>query len=482
MRVYACIIGCLLAMSMMAAPPRMRDGIVPQDSGVRSQEPHKVLRVPQAIGKINLAPRGLVILVSYSDLAFEVENDSAAMSDMLNKEGYNYNGATGSARDYFIAQSNGTYTPEFDVVGPVTLTHERAFYGGNIGGRGTDKNPQQMIVDACQAVDTKVNFAQYDNDDDGKIDFVYVLFAGIGENDINGEPDAIWPHNSSVSGKGCYLDGKLLDNYACSGEINGNIHARNGIGTICHEFGHVIGLPDYYDTTPGGGTNWDEGVTPNNWSVMDQGCYNNEGNTPPNYSIFDKYFMGWATPQFLAKDAARTITMGTDYDEGYQISGGDAIVPFSCTDSVYYIENRQPAGWDAYLPGHGMIVWRVVYDASAWNGNTLNKTARKPRLTLIAADGSTVIGSIAELNHTGKADPFPGEAEIHSWTAFEGCVLTGIEEISGAIRFKFNGGEPETSVESQEVRGKSQKMLKNGQLIIIRGNQIYDSIGQLINN
>ena len=284
-------------------------------------------RDARKIGAINMAPRGLVILVAYADLPYCAENTQSAIDSMMNHPGYSYNGATGSARDYFIAQSDSQYRPVFDVVGPVTLPHNRAYYGAN-NSAGSDQNPAQMTVDACRLVDGEVDFTRYDNNNDGEIDFVYVLFAGIGENDRNGEAEAIWPHNFYAGSKNCWLDGKKLNNYACSGEVDGLTGLRNGIGTLCHEFSHVLGLPDYYDTSSSG-YNSTHILTPNDWSIMDYGCYNNGGNTPPNYSIFDKYFLGWATPALLAEGAQLNVSLGTGYDEGYQINGGTTLLPYS---------------------------------------------------------------------------------------------------------------------------------------------------------
>ena len=465
------------------------DEPVPTPSEVQARRmasPLQAYRAPQSVGKINLAPRGLVILVSYKDLAFQAENDSAAMSDMMNKLGYDYNGATGSARDYFIAQSNGQYQPVFDVVGPVTLPKNRADYGGNIGGDNTDKDPKQMIVDACKAVDAKVDFTKYDNDGDNKIDFVYILYAGIGENDFDGEKDAVWAHNNSAYSKNCTLDKKRLDNYACSGEIDGITKARSGIGTFCHEFGHVIGFPDYYDTTYG--TNYNQGLTPNNWSTMDHGCYNNDVNTPPNYSIFDKYYFGWVTPKVLAPGAQLTITLGTEYDEGFQINGNESLVLFSHPDTVYYIENRQLQGWDAALPGHGLLVWQVVYNASAWSANTPNNVAYKPRYTVISAAGG-YIGFDFCLKEDDKGNctlyekstynTFPGSKNVTSIKLIEGIELTDIAEKDGKITFKVNEGDVVSGdAKIQNTEYRVQKILRNGQIFILRGDKTYTIMGQ----
>ena len=527
MRAYACILlGCLAATNIMAVPARrewqtkkLSDGsevrvclvgdeyyhfwqteddkiALPQEDGTfvlsdetaptskeiraRKKASPMFVEQPHKIGTPNLAPRGLVILAAYEDVDFQAENTQTAMSDMMNKEGYDYNGATGSAADYFKAQSNGQYAPIFDVVGPVVLPNNRAYYGANTSKPGTDIRPDEMIYDACAAVDKLVDFSQYDSNNDGKIDLVYVIYAGKGEAD-GGPAESIWPHRWTSYGT---FDGKSLYDYACSGELEGfnDDNKRNGIGTICHEFGHVIGLPDYYDTNYK--TNYDAGLTPNDWNIMDQGCYNNDGKTPPNYSIFDKYFIGWATPKFLAKDDQKFIQMTTDYNDAYQITGSSALVPYYSTDTVLYIENRQPDGWDTYLPGHGMIVWQVVYDQDAWDNNAPNNTANKPRLTLLAADGNLMIGNIVEQGvtlHEGKSDPFPGTANIEAFYAFTGCELTDIQETDGVIKFSFNGAEdPATNIENPMSKGDSRKMLHNGQLFIIHGNKTYTIYGQNI--
>ena len=319
-------------------------------------------RAPQAVGKPNPIPRVLVILASYTDLAIQAKNTAVAVDSLFNYSGYSYNGATGSARDYFTAQSDSAYMPIFDVVGPVTLPNKRSYYGENSSGN-TDRRAGEMIKDACKAVDAIVNFADYDSDKDGKVDAVYVIYAGIGANDTGGVSEAIWPHMHYVSG-GPVLDGKTIYYYACSGEIDGYTNDRTGIGPICHEFGHAIGMPDYYSTGSSGAYIVCE------WSAMDHGMYNNDANTPPNYSIFDKQFMGWTTVKTLEAGKQANITLSTGYGDGYKMTAGDA---------TYYIENRQRVGWDIALPGHGMLLWQVKYDENAWNSNKVNETNTSTR-------------------------------------------------------------------------------------------------------
>ena len=377
------------------------------------------------VGAATKPARALFILVSFSNQSFK----DASATYYKSKLGDATEGAM-SMYNYLKQQSNGAYAPPVDVFGPVTLSSTYATYGAN-DSNGDDTNPAQMIADACLALDSQIDFSQYDSNSDGVVDNVYVLYAGKGEAD-GGEANTIWPHQWTLQAAGITLrlDGKYIRSYACSAELNGS--GKCAMGTPLHEFGHVIGLPDYYDTEYKS-TNYTESRTPGDWSIMDQGSYNNDGNTPPNYSVFDKYYLGWLTPKFLAKDAIDNVTLTTAYGDGYQITGGTSRVAYSNTNTVYYIENRQQSGWDAYLPGHGMVVWQVKYNATNWNNNNLNNTGGSPRYTVLSASGNPKnIGS--------ETDPFPGTGKVKTWTPFNGCALTDSTESAGNITFKYNGG------------------------------------------
>ncbi len=374
----------------------------------------------------------LVLLVNFSDKSMNSSHNKAFFQNLLN-------GSLPSVQDYFRTSSGGNYVPVFDVFGPYTMPNNMAYYGGN-DSDGNDQHPDQMVVDACAlAAADGCNFANYDTNNDGKVDNIYVIYAGYGE--AAGAPaNTIWPHSweiysSNVTGTLKY-NNKYLGHYACSAELSGKSGSNSdGVGTFAHEFSHVIGLPDYYDTDYG--TNSNNGVTPGEWTLMDQGSYNGSGQYPPLYSIYDKYFMGWATPKFLAKDEVKNVTMTTAWDDAYQITGGTSRVACTSTSTVYYVENRQKSGYDQYLPGHGMLVWKVTYNATRWSKNDLNNTAGTLRYTIVPADGKT-------RNYGAGSDPFPGTASKKSWTPFTGCALTEIAESAGNISFKYNGGVTKT--------------------------------------
>ena len=395
------------------------------------------------VGGINLAPRGLFILVNFKDASFKSSNTTAQMDSMMNAVNYTYNGAFGSARKYFIDQSNGAYKPIFDVVGPVTLTKNTSYYGKDGSDEGDDQKAADMIVEACKLADTEFNvdFTKYDNDNDGNIDFVYVIYAGKGQAD-GGATTTIWPHNWDIESAIYYgycsysksqtkVDGLYINNYACSGELNGQTGARNGIGTLCHEFSHVLGLPDYYDTNYG--TNYDDGRTPNEWDLMDSGSYNGDGLCPPNYSIHEKYTFGWATPVNPGANGKRLTlyAAGAEGYNAYQINTSGTLQAATYEGVNYYIENRQKTGWDTHLPGHGMLVWYVNYSSTAWDDNEPNNTAKSPRYTLISASGNKTNIGLSDSN--ADADPYPGTKSKTTWNSISAKPVTNITESSDGV-------------------------------------------------
>lgn len=424
----------------------------------RAASPMQVKPKNDVASPLNIAPRGLIILVNFADLAFTETIEE--MDSMHNAKNYTrdyeyvYRGNTyqvsseGSARQYFYDASFGQYNPQFDVIGPVTVSREYAYYGKNNVNTQFDQRPWEMIKEACVIADTllDVDFTQYDNDNDGIVDFVYVIYAGYGEAD-GGGANTIWPHSYQLSAAGAYcrLDGVRVDLYACGNEINYYTKKHTGIGTFCHEFSHVLGLPDLYTTE--GQTH----KTLGEWSILDYGPYNNDGNTPPAYSAYERFFMGWLTPEVIVDSAnirleelnssQRALLISTE--DKHNLIGND---PKST--KFYLLENRQQQGWDTYLPGHGLMLTYVQYNATRWQENTVNNTSRSMGVDLIEADGKTPNSS--GTGYLGKAtDLFPAGAT--SYTQITDHAIEDIEEIDGVIYFKYRGGSIETDVENIEM-------------------------------
>ncbi|MBJ2184251.1 MAG: M6 family metalloprotease domain-containing protein [Muribaculaceae bacterium] len=379
--------------------------------------------------------KALVILVNYKDVKFSTPNAAQYFSDMLMKEGFNdYNG-TGSARDYFVENSMGAFRPQFDCYGPVELPQNRSYYGGN-DAYGDDKAAEDMIIHAVQLLNDDVDFSQYDTDGDGYVDNVFVFYAGTGE--ASGGPDSsVWPHAyyiASGAGKWCMADGVIFDRYACSNEWEGS--RPDGIGTFVHEFSHVMGLPDLYDTE-----NESNSVTPGSWSVLDYGPYNNNGCTPPAYSAYERNALGWNEPIVL--DGPANITL-----EEIIGSNTSCLIPTEKSSEFFLLENRQKTGWDAYLPGHGMLVWHIDYAARTWQQNAVNNNQQHQYVDIVEAGGRANSKSRSIMAQY----PFPGTRNKTSFTSTTTPALvswagkaidlpiTDITETNGKISFKVAGG------------------------------------------
>jgi M6 family metalloprotease-like protein len=374
------------------------------------------------------APKAIVILVNFSDLSFVTPNPKQAFNDLLNLHGYSTNGGTGSAADYFHDNSMGVFNPEFDVVGPYTLPQKMAFYGAN-DSKGDDVNPQQMILDACSLASLNgVDLSVYDTDKDGYIDNVFVYYAGYNEAE-NGPANSIWPHRWVVKSDSTF-NGVKAEGYACTSELRSSQGTNMcGIGTFCHEFGHVLGLPDYYPTD--GGTHH----TLSYWNIMDAGPYLNLGRTPPAYNAWDRLYLDWSRPTELLKIGSYSLDTLTSSNKSYIIIRSEDVNNKNTTE-FFTLENRQKKGWDKYLPGHGMLITQINYNQSDWRSNTPNNNKNSMDVDLIEADG------IAD-NRTLPGDPFPGSENITSFTpkfrstTTDKIWLVNIKELGGIISFDY---------------------------------------------
>lgn len=307
--------------------------------------------------------KGLIILVQFADKQFSQNDPVALYRAVANEQGYNKNGFKSSVKDYFRAQSGGAFEMDFDVAGPVTMSKNYSYYGNN-----DDAMVGEMIHDACVAVDDSIDFSRYDWDKDGKAEEVYVLYAGYGQADHASNDKYIWPHMfylseySYYTNKPLVLDKTTIDTYACSNELDAS-STLNGIGTICHEFSHCLGIPDMYDVLDSG--NFGMG----SWDLMDYGCYNDDGFTPCSYTGYEKMFVGWSTPLVLNADTI--VSRLEPISEG----GQSAMVNNPANPNEYFIlDNRQLRGYDAGLPGHGLIVIHIDYDKEIWDANLVNST------------------------------------------------------------------------------------------------------------
>lgn len=423
----------------------------------------------KAIGEYNNMfgeKKGLVILVNFKDVQMVTSNPQEAFYNQFNQPGYNLNGHIGSVADYFHDQSYGQFSLNFDVVGPVTVSKDMAYYGAPSPDGDNDTYPATMVIEALQLVDPLVNFADYDWNGDGEVDQVFVVYAGYNEAQ-GADENTIWPHEWNLysasywgDGEGYqFMDGVYIDTYACSSELAGYYGTTlDGIGTACHEFSHCLGYPDMYDTDY---ANNGQGNNMGYYDVMAAGSYNGpaSGTVPCGYTAYERWMAGWIEPTVLT-DPATIKNMPALNDEGA------AYVIYNSSNNNEYLmlENRQCNRWFGYTSGleagHGILITHCDYDATAWSYNQVNAYSTHQRFTYVPADKSYG-GSYIDYYWS---DFFPGTDNV---TTFTGSThksyggkwfnrengsttipheITEITENNGLISFLFDGGVEEVSV------------------------------------
>ncbi len=374
-------------------------GMVPAVSGettVRRAEAQRRLQ-RQSVAAVG-ERRALVILMAFSDLEFQ--KDATDFDALFNEAGYQEDGAQGSVYDYFLEASCGQLLLRSDVLGPYRSSFPMAYYGMNVMG-GSDANPYALFAEAVQYAASEVSLADYDADGDGYVDNIHIVFAGYGE-EAGASSDAIWSHEASFSP--VTVQGMYIDRYSCTPELRGNSGTGiSRIGPCCHEMGHALGTMDYYDTDYSTGGYY-EGT--GEWDVMASGSWNNDGITPPHFNPYTMaYDFGWV----------EVDTLGLDGSYALQPAMGQKQVVYrldtSSEGDYYLLESRVRSGFDASLPGEGLMVYHVHPDVeTGLAANTVNASA--PQLMYPVCASSTVAtpassaSSYGDINTAGC--PFPG--------------------------------------------------------------------------
>ena len=383
------------------------------------------------------SPKSLVILAQFTDVKFSVENPADFYDRYFHGEDFHDYNIPGSIDEYFRLSSNGNFTPQFDVYGPVTLSNNQAYYGAN--GYNGDARAHECVYDACVALDGEINFADYDTDGDGVVDNIYVIYAGQGESDY-GPAYSIWPHSWNIEyglGYRPKLDNVELSRYGVSYEWA--FDAPAGPGIYVHEFGHVIGLADHYDVNYG--TVNTQGLTPGYWDIMDLGSYCEDGICPPLYTVFERNAFKWIDP--IVIDGAMSVEL-----RDMVTSNDGAVILTSNPNEFFTLENRQQTSWDRAIPGHGMLIYHIVYNESTWSSNTANTVKGSLGVQLVSASNKYS----ASVESVWPTQSFPGTMNVTSFTDDTNpsmktragdplnLPITNITESNGIIYFDVCGG------------------------------------------
>ena len=396
-----------------------------------------------------------VILVEFQDTRFTIDDPKAAFNSLLNEEGYSFNGATGSVHDFYAENSHGLYDPVFEVFGPYLLSKNSADYVHDAGG---------ALKEACQALNSQIDFTRYDSNKDGYVDMALMYYAGHNAAETGLADELIWPHQSGVWNSP-RLDGKYLGTYFCTSELKGTGTTMCGIGTTTHEFAHSLGLPDFYDTdyeTNG------EASGLYDYSTMCGGPYNNYSRTPPYFNAEELIMLGWMDGLTEIERQGSLTIKPVQNRIAYK-------VPTSVDGEYFVLECRAKTGWDSYLPGSGLLVYhvdksqrKITIIEEDWSGNEFESTYSAAYLwsntNAINENGSHpcfyLIPSASQesLHYTRGQDriPFPGSRNITKYTPLD---WDGVESDFKFTDISFNNGQVTLTVSYTSTPGVSGRVM-----------------------
>lgn len=343
-----------------------------------------------------------VVMVQFSDVKFQSTTTVEKMMRYYNEEGYQEDGSAGSVRDYFKAQSGGQFVPTFDVVGIVTLSKEHTYYGKDNSEDEIDVHLDELPGDVIDAAINQlgVNFSQYvvpagDSYHKAGVPLMAMFYAGRGQaTEYSNADNYLWPCEwddvEDPVAQGTYHN-IHFNSFFVGNELYTGGTQLMGMGTFCHEFGHALGLPDFYCTD----YSYEEDDAFGMWSIMDTGGYEGDTYAPMGYNAYEKSYMGWLEMKEIG-DATEVILqspLGTAENSAY-------IIRNSSTETFIF-ENRQPGTFYPEEYGSGLLVIRIAYSYNQWNNNTLNNTQTKKRACVLTANGEKLDYSASNGNLYG---------------------------------------------------------------------------------
>ena len=390
--------------------------------------------------------KAIMILVNFNDVKYQASHTNALFQKIANEENYTEGKFQGSMADYFKAQSRGKFTLDFDVVGPVTVSKNASYYGSN-DSQENDMYPEKMVQEAVTLAKNQISdWTPYDWDNDGYVDQVYVVYAGKGEAD-GGAENTIWPHAWELGSSSVTVGTNLkVNSYACGPELDGQTGDITGIGTMCHEYSHCLGYPDFYDIDYSGGQGMGE------WDLMDAGSYNGDSYQPAGYTSYERWFAGWETPVVLGAEDLNVTDMKSLQN------GGEFYIIYNDKNAneYYLLENRQFEGWDASLPASGLLIIHCDYNASVWEQNGPNDDPAHQRMTVVPADGAYTYEVWQGNKYYDPAEPFP----YNNVTAFNKNFKTKDTQAKKAAQFFTK-----TSNGTYWMNGSVENIAQNNSLV-----------------
>ena len=377
------------------------------------------------------ALRQLVLLVSFSNCDFSQTDPRAFYDRLFNESGFNQMDGPGCVAEYFRDQSDGHLNLQFDIYGPIKVS-------ARVKTNSTGKNlGRTAFYEAAYRLNTfypDIDYSIYDWNGDKEVEQIVIVYAGYAGNQA-GISGYIWPTTGTMASV-MTSGGYTISHYTASGELWTN-DTSCGIGTICHEYSHSLGLPDIYPTS----TEVTDISIVDEWDLMDGGTATNRGWCPPNYSALERMIMGWHEPKELTADTVVTALKPV-------AEGGESFLIRHTDDEFYLLENRQQKGWDLGLPGHGLVIYHVNYNEFRWLSNTVNNIQDMPNYHIVAADGMTFTDWYHRIIDSGMGNPYVDRTRRlnslilstapYPWDSPDGNLIQSLTDTSQPAAVMYN--------------------------------------------
>lgn len=372
----------------------------------------------------------LVVLVEFPDRPFSrpVEQMLSYYTDMFNSPGYTETVkgkagtyvTPGSVRDYFEQQSYGLFSPSFIVVGPVMADSSYTYYGKNRGRNDSTERTGALVREICRKITERnmADLSDYDTSGKGEVDFLGIVYAGRGENYEGADPNTIWPHKHYVQGS---FGSISKVNYFMTCELFWDSDdVIDGMGTFCHEFSHILGLPDFYDSS--------QNFILGKWSLMDYGTYAAEGFVPSGYTAFERYCLGWLDLTDIS-DPGTYMLEDLSLGQAYRMGTDNA-------DRFLILESHNRKGWFSYQDADGLMLTAVSYDG--YRNSSMPNSSQK-RYSIIPADNSfkyeTEYGDLYPYEGSDSVTWYSRPALAIGGQDYQGLRLYNIRYSSGTSSF-----------------------------------------------